>query len=85
MALVLKTLQFNDVISKVFDKTGILQKETKLNENLAAVLVAELVWGKKVLESESKPVQTILKHYEQLVSTATSEEFSKTEDITATG
>ena len=49
MSLVIKTLQHSHTIEKLFDSTGILQKECKMDESLAAVMITELVWGKKVL------------------------------------
>lgn len=69
MALVLKTLQHSSVIDKLFEQTEILTKEQNINPDLASVLATELIWGKRCLEGESKPVLTVLKYQEKFLQT----------------
>jgi putative methyltransferase len=66
MSLVVKTLQHSHTIDKLFDHTGILKKEANMNETLASIMITELVWGKKVLQGESKPVQALLKYEDEI-------------------
>lgn len=84
MALVIKTLQHKNLINKIFDRTEVLQRENNLNSDLAAILVTELLWGKKGLQGDSKPVQTILKYQEVLVESLNSEGFEETKNLTQT-
>lgn len=84
MALVVKTLQHENIINKLFDRTEVLEKENNLNSNLAAILVTELLWGKKGLQGDSKPVQTILKYQEALVESLNSEGLEETKNLTQT-
>lgn len=67
MALVLKSLQHSSTIDKLFERTEMLTKEQNINPDLASVLATELIWGKRCLEGESKPVQTVLKYQESFL------------------
>ena len=60
--VVAKKLSLDDMLSS----TRILTLEAPLQENLARVLITELVWGKGVLKGESKPILTVNKYAEQL-------------------
>lgn len=81
MALVLKTLQYSEAVDKLFTRSELLKKEPNMNENLASVLVTELLWGKRNLEGDSKPVQTILKYQEELFAHLNSGGIEDTENI----
>jgi putative methyltransferase len=65
-ALIVHTFQRTDHIEKLFKKSKLLVKEPRFDPWLAKVLVTELLWGKKRLAGESKPVKTILA-YEQIL------------------
>ncbi|XP_065209778.1 28S rRNA (cytosine-C(5))-methyltransferase [Planococcus citri] len=73
MALVSKTMRYDKTIEDIFKNTKILTKEENMDENLAAILVTELLWGKKLLQGDSKPVQTIMKYKEILASAVESD------------
>lgn len=68
MALVTKTMHHDSIIENIFTNTELLKKEANLDKDLAAILVTELLWGKKLLQGESKPVQTIMKYRDELLS-----------------
>ncbi len=54
-------------LSLLIRKTGILRQETGLDEDLARVLLVELLFGKgKLPGGQSRPEQTVLKYEEQL-------------------
>lgn len=59
-------LQKKAQLTAVMQKTNILCNEPRLNPWLARVLIAELLWGKGSLQSECKPVQTILRYEKEL-------------------
>lgn len=50
-----------------------MEKESRFDSWLAKVLIVELLWGKKRLSGQSKPVQTIL-GYEQILKAHLSDE-----------
>lgn len=64
-ALVLEALQHETQIDFLFRKSQILVKEDRLDIWLARILVTELLWGKKKLPGDSKPIKTIL-GYQQI-------------------
>lgn len=61
------TLQNGSRLDELLRKSKILLKEERLDAWLARVLIAELLWGKKELKSEAKPVQTVLLYKEKLL------------------
>lgn len=64
-ALVNETIKHAVDIEKIFESTGILVNEPRLDPWLARVLTAELVYGIKSLPGKSKPEQTILAYKER--------------------
>lgn len=66
-ALVVETLQRSDEIDNLLKRSQILEKEQGLNPWLARILITELLWRKKHLAGESKPVKTLLA-YKQILS-----------------
>ncbi|XP_055604536.1 28S rRNA (cytosine-C(5))-methyltransferase [Uranotaenia lowii] len=63
MDLILVNLKQIDDILK---RTGLLEKEPRLNPWLAKVLVAEMIFGRGELNGESLPVQCVLRYREAL-------------------
>lgn len=61
-ALITETSKHAVDINKLFEFTGLLENEPRLDPWLAKVLVAELLFGKKCLPGKSKPEQTILSY-----------------------
>ena len=68
-ALVSECLKYEKVIEEAFLKLDILSQEKPLDQNLAFILATELLYGKKSLPGDSKPVQAILKYQEKLKKT----------------
>lgn len=60
-------------------KSKILEKENRLDPWLCRVLVTELLWGKKRLLGESKPLKTVLA-YKQILSAHVSEAASEKDE-----
>ncbi|XP_015437029.1 PREDICTED: probable 28S rRNA (cytosine-C(5))-methyltransferase [Dufourea novaeangliae] len=65
-SLCLNALQKETQLVHLMNKTGILMKETRLDPWLAKILITELLWGKKTLNSVCKPAQTVLNYEKQL-------------------
>ncbi|XP_014211806.1 probable 28S rRNA (cytosine-C(5))-methyltransferase [Copidosoma floridanum] len=65
-ALVSETLHHSKELQILLDKTNILVENPRLDPWLTRVLITELLWGKKVLKSEAKPVLTVLGCKEKL-------------------
>ncbi|KAG7207347.1 hypothetical protein KM043_009011 [Ampulex compressa] len=65
-ALTLNTLQNGQQLNYLLHETRILFNEPRLDPWLARVLITELLWGKQCLQSECKPVQTVLSYQDQL-------------------
>lgn len=61
----METLQHEQQIDFLLRKSRMLEKENRVDEWLARVLITELLWGKKQLPGDSKPIQTILA-YQQI-------------------
>lgn len=61
-----ETLQHCKELQYLVDKTNILAENPRLDPWLARVLITELLWGKKVLKSEAKPLVTVLAYKEKL-------------------
>lgn len=54
-------------IDAAIEKTKILEDNPRLCPNLCKVLVTELILGRKQLNGESRPVQTIRAYREKLI------------------
>ena len=78
-------MHHHEIIENIFKNTELLKKEMSMDQNLAAVLVTELLWGKKLLQGDSKPIQTILKYKEELVSAIETDELMEDEQCLQTG
>lgn len=77
-------MQYNKVIDNIFENTKILTKEVNMDQNLAAILVTELLWGKKLLQGDSKPIQTIMKYKEELALAVETDEMIEDEQCLQT-
>lgn len=56
------------VLNLLIEKSGILAKEERLDPWLAKILITELLWGKKHLGGDSKPVKTVLSYKQKLLN-----------------
>ena len=65
-ALVNECLKYEKILEEAFAELDILNKESPLDETLAFILTTELLYGKKNLPGDSKPVKTILKYQDKL-------------------
>ena len=63
-------LKYESAIEEAFVKLDILTSERPLDKNLAFILTTELLFGKKTLPGESKPVETIMKYHETTLEDA---------------
>lgn len=54
------------VIDKAITQTKILEENPRLSSALCKILVTELIFGRKKLTGESKPVLTVSKYRERL-------------------
>lgn len=52
-------------IDAVIEKSGILEKETRLDKYCCRLLVTELLFGQQLLPGESKPVTTVLSYEDE--------------------
>ena len=62
MGLASSVIDHASLLDQMLSESQILIKESPLQEHLAKVLIAELVWGKGALPGESKPVRAVVKH-----------------------
>lgn len=65
-ALSVNTLQAGAQLDLLLQRTQILVEQPRLDPWLARVLITELLWGKKQLISQAKPIQTILSYADLL-------------------
>lgn len=65
-SLCLNTLQKEAQLNELISKTNLLVNEPRLDPWLAKILITELLWGKKVLNTDCKPGQTIRSYEKQL-------------------
>ncbi|XP_032665045.1 probable 28S rRNA (cytosine-C(5))-methyltransferase [Odontomachus brunneus] len=65
-ALSVNTLQAGAQLDLLLQRTQILTEQPRLDPWLTRVLITELLWGKKHLQSLSKPIQTILSYADLL-------------------
>lgn len=61
-----ETLQHCKELQSLIDETKILIENPQFNPYLARVLITELLWGKKVISSQAKPILTVLKYETKL-------------------
>ncbi|XP_047988791.1 28S rRNA (cytosine-C(5))-methyltransferase-like [Leguminivora glycinivorella] len=64
-ALITETIKHAADIDKLFESSGLITNEPRLDPWLAKVLTTELLFGKKTLPGKSKPEQTILSYKEK--------------------
>lgn len=62
----MNTLRAFSQLNQLLENTKILVEQPRLDPWLARVLITELLWGKKKLQSEAKPIQTILAYTDKL-------------------
>ncbi|XP_015190481.1 PREDICTED: probable 28S rRNA (cytosine-C(5))-methyltransferase [Polistes dominula] len=65
-ALTSNTLQKSDQLNQLIIATKILINEPRFDPWLARVLITELIWGKKRLTSNAKPIETLLNYESRL-------------------
>lgn len=62
----METLAHESQLDFLLKKSQMLDKEERFDPWLARVLLTELLWGKKKLAGESKPVKTVLAYHQIL-------------------
>ncbi|XP_037728728.1 28S rRNA (cytosine-C(5))-methyltransferase [Drosophila subpulchrella] len=73
---VLKRYSINRVaVEKAIEESGLLKDNPGLEPCLAKVLVTELIFGRKQLNGESRPVQTVRSYQEKLQAAVGESEF----------
>jgi len=66
---VLKKFSENRVaVEKAIEETGLLRDNPSFDPSLAKILVTELLFGRKELNGESKPVQTVRSYKDRLLN-----------------
>jgi putative methyltransferase len=65
-ALVSNAVNHKPQVDAATAKIGLFGLEPKLQQELAAILITELVWGKGELPGESLPVLTVLKYKKRI-------------------
>lgn len=71
-ALAIETTKHKDELDYLIRKSKLLKKEPRLDPWLCRILMTELLWRKKKLSGESKPVKTVLA-YKQILNAHASE------------
>ncbi|XP_043656981.1 28S rRNA (cytosine-C(5))-methyltransferase [Drosophila teissieri] len=66
-------------VENAIEETGLLKDNPTFDPSLAKVLVTELVFGKKELNGESKPVQTVRSYRERLLKSISDSGIQKKE------
>ncbi|KAH8359365.1 hypothetical protein KR093_006134 [Drosophila rubida] len=66
-------------IDNAIEETGLLKENPKLDPALAKVLVSELIFGRGLLNGESRPVQTVRSYKERLQQAISGTELQKKE------
>jgi putative methyltransferase len=74
-AILSECVKHREVLRCLFERTGILSNEARLDPCLAEVLCAELLWGKGSLPGNSRPVQTLLAYESDLRRGAAATDF----------
>ncbi|XP_023949527.2 28S rRNA (cytosine-C(5))-methyltransferase [Bicyclus anynana] len=80
-ALINESIKHAVDIKNMFESTGILENEPRLDPWLARVLTAELIYGKKSLPGKSKPEQTILSYKERFEKYTEAQGDQKSKDV----
>ncbi|EFN79048.1 Putative methyltransferase NSUN5 [Harpegnathos saltator] len=65
-ALSVNTLKADHKLDLLLQNTQILTQQPRLDPWLTKVLITELLWGKKYLPNQSKPIQTVLSYADLL-------------------
>lgn len=65
-ALVTECIKYQADLEAAFSSLNILTIEKPLDKNLALILATELIFGKKSLPGESKPIKTVLRYKNEL-------------------
>lgn len=68
MALVTQCIERRASLDDLFLQIELFSQETGLDRHLASILATELLWGKKALPGESRPVITLRKYESSLQS-----------------
>jgi hypothetical protein len=66
-ALLIKTFHHEDTLERLIQKSKIL-KERKADPWLIRILITELLFGKKCLSGDSKPVKAVLSHHQMFLA-----------------
>ncbi|XP_020280184.1 probable 28S rRNA (cytosine-C(5))-methyltransferase [Pseudomyrmex gracilis] len=75
--LSMNTLRAFSQLDQLLENTKILVEQPRLDPWLARVLITELLWGKKKLQSEAKPIQTVLAYTDKLREEVKNLEYQK--------
>ncbi|XP_069683821.1 28S rRNA (cytosine-C(5))-methyltransferase [Periplaneta americana] len=67
-ALIIKTFQYEDILDSLIRKSKIMIKEERADPWLIRILITELLFGRKCLTGESKPIKTVLSYRETLTA-----------------
>lgn len=78
-ALVVETIKHAKELDDLLTRSKLLQKETRLQPWLAKILITELLFGKKELKGESKPIQTILSYKNQFEKLSKQKKFKSSD------
>ncbi|KAG8268461.1 putative 28S rRNA (cytosine-C(5))-methyltransferase [Homalodisca vitripennis] len=76
-ALVLQALKHWDVLEILINESKILVNEPKFNEWHVRILITELIFGKKEIDSDNTFVQTILKYEDKFKEVVASKPVQK--------
>ena len=77
-ALVSEAARNDNILTKLFSLTQLIQNEHPLDPSLAKILASELLWGKGLSKAgDSKPVATIRKYESKLKSNLSLKDISK--------
>ena len=66
LALVSECVKHEDTLEKTFKNVDLLKNEPKFDKSLALILATELLYGKKTLPGESKPIKTLLCYHSKM-------------------
>ena len=81
-ALVMESVNRTLEIDRLCKTFTILQDNAGLDQNLAFILICELLWGKGTLAGESRPVKTI-QHYQKRLQSAVKNDQQKSKSQVA--
>ena len=66
LALVSECIKHEVALEKTFQYVDLLKNEPKFDKSLALILATELLYGKKTLPGESKPIKTLLCYHSKM-------------------